>query len=258
MLQQLGPQRRQRQVDDQQQGVADEQAGQQRPHQVGLVGHQRGTGLDAVGLQRGDQHRGGRGDRETERQQGDEHARGARVVGRLGAGDPLDRALAELAVGPPATGQLALGDVGQEGRRLRTAGRHRAEREAERRAAQPGSPGAPPVVAAHERLPGRDHVDRLAPQVGGRPHRLAHGEDPDRDDHDVDAVRELEHAAGEPRLAGGEVQPDQPDRQAHEEADEAADLGGAQHAGDQHQREQHDREVRRRADLHRLLGDASA
>ena len=249
---------RQRQVDDQQQGVADEEAGQQRPHQVGLVGHQCRAGLDAIGLQRGDQHGGGRGDRETERQQGHEHARGARVVGRLGAGDAFDRALTELAVGLPATGQLALGDVGQEGRRLRAAGRHRAEREAQRRATQPGSPGAPPVVAAHERLPGGDHVDRLAPQMGSRPHRLAHGEDPDRDDHDVDAVRELEHATGEPRLAGGEVQPDQPDRQPHEQADEAADLGGSQHAGDQHQRQQHDREVRRRADLHGLLRDGRA
>ena len=48
---------------------------------------------------------------------------------------------------PPCAGELALGDIGQERRGLRAAGRDRAEREAERGAPQPGRPGAPPVVA---------------------------------------------------------------------------------------------------------------
>ena len=85
--------------------------------------------------------------------------------------------------------------------------------------------------------------------------RLAHREDTDRDDHDVDAVGELERARGEPGLGGRQVEADEPDRQPQEQADEAAQLGGAEHAADQHHRQQHDREVRRRADLHGLLRD---
>ena len=57
---------------------------------------------------------------------------------------------------------------------------------------------------------------------------------------------QLERAAGEPGLRGGEVEADQPDGEAHEEADEAAELRRAEHAADQHHRQQHDREVGRR------------
>ena len=112
-----------------------------------------GPGLDPVGLHRCDQDGRGGGDREPQCQQRDEHARGARVVGRLGAGHAFDRTLAELVGVLPAARQLALGDVEQEGRRLRAAGGNRTEREAQGRAAQPGCPGASPVVAAHEGRP---------------------------------------------------------------------------------------------------------
>ena len=210
-LQQLGPQRRQRQVDHQQQGVADQQAGEQRPDQVGLVGHQRRAGLDAVGLHGRQDDRGGRGDRQPEGEQRDEHAGGAGVVGGLRAGDALDGALAEL-LGVLAAGELALGDVGQERRRLGAAGRQRAEREAERGAAQPRLPRAAPVVAAHERPPDRDDLERPAAQVRGDPQRLADGEHrrPRRP-----RCRCRRRAASMPKVSRAwpvEVEADQPDR----------------------------------------------
>ena len=95
-LQQPRPQRRQRQVDHEQQGVADEQARQERPDELGLVGHQGRAGLDAVGAHRRDDHRGRSRHGQAEGQQRHEHAGGAGVVGGLGTGDALDGALAEL------------------------------------------------------------------------------------------------------------------------------------------------------------------
>ena len=69
----------------------------------------------------------------------------------------------------------------------------------------------------------------LAPQVGSHPQGLADGEDADRHHDDVDAVRELREADGEPLLAGDEVDADDADGQADEQGGEAADPGGAEH-----------------------------
>ena len=85
-----------------------------------------------------------------EREQRHERARERRVVGRLGAGHALDRALAELL---RVLGQALLGRVGQERRHLGAARRQRAEREADARAAQPRPPRAPQVRAAQPALP---------------------------------------------------------------------------------------------------------
>ena len=257
-LQQPRPQRCERQVDHQQEGVSDEQAGEQRPHELGLVGHQGRAGLDAVGAHRRDDHRRRCRHRQAEGEQRHEHAGRAGVVGGLRSGHALDGALAERLPVRPRLLQATLEDVGQEGRRLRAAGRDRAEGEADRGAPHPRSPRTTPVTASHERLPDRDHLDGPAPQVRGDPERLADREDADRHDDDVDPVGELEQAEREPWLAGREVEAHQADRQTHEQPDEATQLGLAEHGRDQHDREQHDREVRRGADLDRLLGQRRA
>ena len=118
---------------------------------------QQRAGLDAVALERGQHDRGGRVRRQAEREHRHQGARGGRVVGRLRAGDALDRALAELL---GVLGELALGDVRQERRDLRAAGRDGPEREAERGAAQPRLPRPLPVLPAHPRPTDRDDLDR--------------------------------------------------------------------------------------------------
>ena len=66
-----------------------------------------------------------------------------------------------------------------------------------------------------------------APQMGGDPQRLADGEEPDGDDHDVDAVGELQGAERQPLLAGHLVQADQADGEADQQRGEAADAGAS-------------------------------
>ena len=91
-------------------------------------------------------------------------------------------------------GQLLLGDVGEKGGNLRAAGWYRAEREAERSTAQPGLPGALPVLFAQEWPAHRDDVCGPAAQMCRNPEGFAEGEDADGHDDDVDPVTELGHA----------------------------------------------------------------
>ena len=141
--QQLRPERRERQVQHQQHGVADEEAGDQAPDQLGLVVEQLRTGLDAVALDGREHDRRGGRRRDAQGEHRHEATRGRGVVGRLRAGDALDRTVAELL---GVLGEPLLGDVGEEGRDLRATGGDRAEREADRGAAQPRLPGAAPVA----------------------------------------------------------------------------------------------------------------
>lgn len=130
MAQQLRPGRGQRQVQHEQQQVADEQARDQCPDEIPFALQQQRSGLDAEGRQRG-QHDGGCGVRRQAERQHRHHGPGrARVVGGLGTGDTLDGTPPEL-LGMLA--ELLLGDVGEEGRQLRAARWDDAERESERR-----------------------------------------------------------------------------------------------------------------------------
>ncbi len=67
---------------------------------------------------------------------------GRGVVCRFRAGDALNRAGAEFL---RLAAQPFLHRVAQKGRNFRAAGRQCADRKADRRAAQPGLPGTPPV-----------------------------------------------------------------------------------------------------------------
>ena len=124
--QHLHPQADQRQVQDQQQDVADVHAGDQAPHQRALRLEQQRARLDAVVLERRQQDRRGRRGRNPQRQQRHQHAGRRRVVGGLGSGHALDRAVAEFL---RILGELLLQRVRQEGRDLRAARRNGAERE---------------------------------------------------------------------------------------------------------------------------------
>ena len=60
------------------------------------------------------------------------------------------------------------------------------------------------------------------PVARGDVERLADREQADGDHHDVDAVEQLRDAEGEARLAGLQVDADQAEREADEQAGEAA------------------------------------
>ena len=110
-------------------------------------------------------------------------------------------------------------------------------------------------LAVHPWVADGDHLDRLAAQVRRRPQRLAHGEQTDRDDDDVDAVGDLRNAEGEPLLAGGLVDADQADGQAEAERRQPADPGAAEHRRHRDEGEQHDREEVGGGDLDREVRD---
>ena len=187
---------------------------------------------------------------------GHEHAGERRVVGRLRPGDALDRAAPELLLCLPAR-DPALERVGEEGRDLGPAGRHRAEREAERGPAQPRLPRAPHVLAP-QRLGALD-LEQLV--LAAVPHprrhveRLADREQPDRHQHDVDAVVELADAERQPRLAAHLIDPDQPDEEPDEQRQQAADQRAADQRGDGHKGQHGQREVVRRLQLDGEVGD---
>ena len=245
-VQQLHPDAGHGQVEHQQQHVADVEAGDQAPDQVGVALEQQRAGLQAVLLERG-QHDGGRGrGRQAERQERRQRAGHGGIVGGLGPGHGLDRTLAELL---GVLGQALLDQVGEEGRDLAAAGRQGTDREAQERAAQPGLPGTRPVLRTHP-----DRADQavdlllleLVPRGGVE--RLADREQAHRDDDRVDAVQQLQDAHGEARLAGLQVDADQTQRQADEQAGEAAHQAVAEHGRDRGQRQHHQREIFGRAE----------
>ena len=135
-------------------------------HELGLRVEQLWPRPDAVALEGAQHDRRCRGGRDAECQQGHETSRSRGVVGRLRARDALDGALAEVL---GVLGQLLLHRVGEEGRDLGATGRHGAEGEADRRAAQPRLPGARPVVAVHRRAADVHDLERVSDAGAPRP-----------------------------------------------------------------------------------------
>ena len=91
------PHAHERQVQHQQHHVADVEAGDEGPHQIGLRLKQQRARLEAVLLERRQQHRRRGGRRQAQRQQRHQHAGRGGVVGGFGAGHALDGAVPELA-----------------------------------------------------------------------------------------------------------------------------------------------------------------
>jgi hypothetical protein len=117
--------------------IGDQQRGDQAPDELRIGGKQQRARLQPVLLEAGEHDRRRRRGRQAERQQRHQRAGSRRIVGRFGTGDAFDGAMAELF---RVLGQPLFGGVGQEGADFGAAGRHRADREADQRAAQPRLP----------------------------------------------------------------------------------------------------------------------
>ena len=152
----------------------------------------------------------------------------------MSSGTSTPAAAALLAASGPATPSMApcpnrsgsstqplLDHVGKERRDHRAAARQHAQREADRRSAQPRLPRSLPVVAAHAReVVQRHDLHLIAAVTPGLIQGLPHGEESDDEDDDIDAVEQLRDAERQPRLAGQLVDADQSQRQAQEEAEQ--------------------------------------
>ncbi len=163
--QQLDPEADERQVEHQQHRVADVQAGDHAPHQRRFVFEQQRARLQAELLKRREQDGGGRRRRQAEREQRHQRARGRCVVGGFGAGHRFDRAAAEFL--RPLREPL-LDRVRHQRRQLGAAGGQRAERKADRRAAQPRLPRSPPLLGGHPRATREPAALRRSPDRGSR------------------------------------------------------------------------------------------
>ena len=91
-------------------------------------------------------------------------------------------------------------------------------------AADPRLPRSRPLLAGHVERP-LERDDFVAARIAARCdiERLAHREEANRDDDDVHAVEQLVEAEGEARLACLQVDADQAEIDAEEQASEAAD-----------------------------------
>ncbi|MNI44312.1 hypothetical protein D3C73_986830 [compost metagenome] len=107
-----------------------------------------------------------------------------------------------------------LRDIGEEGGNFRATGGQSAERETKCCAAQPGLPGAGPVLLAHPRTAHGNDVQGSPAQVGGNPEGFTYGEDRNGNHHNVQAVHQQRLAEGQATLAGHGVDAHQSDGQA--------------------------------------------
>jgi hypothetical protein len=139
---------------------------------------------------------------------------------------------------------------------FRAAGRHGADRKADRGAAQPGFPRAPPLLAGHpQRAAHRDDLVAAEAVSCGEIQRLADREEPDRHDDHVYAVEQLVDAEGEAGLAGLQIDADQTEEDAEEQARESAHRRVAEHRRHGDEGEHHQREILGRAEAQRELDD---
>ena len=253
-LEQLDPQAHHGQVQHQQHQVADVERCDQRPHQRRRRGEQLRPGVDAVVLEGAQQHRCGVGGGNAQRQQRYQRRRHGGVVGGLGAGHAFNRTFfAKLGL-VVALGQLFLGGVAQERRNLGAACRNAAKGRANHRAAQPRGDGALPVARRHVNAAhGVARFDHAALVHGGIQH-LGHGKQAHGHQHDVDAVQQLDLAAGVARRARNLVHPNAARRQPDKQRRDAAHRALAQHRAHGGKGQHHQHEVFGRAQAHGKVG----
>ena len=159
--------------------VGDEEPGKEAVDEVRMLGEQERPGLQPVDQQAAEQDRGGIGAGNAEGEHRDQRRAGDRVVGRLGRGDRLRRAVAELLrMLRPALGLV----VGHE-RRDRAAGAgHAALEDADAAADELRRPGPLQHRPAGEHDP-RLRLRRFCPVRRARlDQQLADGEHADHDE----------------------------------------------------------------------------
>src|SRR5262249_38864114 len=250
-LQELHPDRDQRQVEHEQHDVADEEGGDQAPDQLRLRLQQQRPRIDAVALERRKHDRGGGRRRQAEREHGYQDARGRGVVGGLRTGDAFDRAFAELL---RFRRELLLDIVAQKGRDLGAARGHGPDGKPDGGPAQPWFPRPLPFLERHpERARERDDLV-LAEAVARRDvERLPDREQTHRHHDDIDAVEQFRKTEGEARLAGLQVDADETQPDAEEQRRQSPHGRRAQHGRYRYEREHHEREIVGGSELERPI-----
>ena len=240
MLEQLHPQPDHRHVEDDQQDVADPEARDQAPEDVGVLADQLRAGNDAVNDQRAQQqrHHGVAGNAEAHGR--DEVALHRGMRRRLGACDALDRAVTETL---RRLRYLLLGGVGHERGDGRSGARNQRAEAAEKRAADHRPERQLEIGLRRKHVGDADlgvsHVDVFG--VVDAVHELGDAEHAERQRDDFDAVEQFGDAEGEAGLPGLDVGADDADQQAehrHRDALERRSLRQrrARQQSDQHQR----------------------
>ena len=136
-VQNARPQADQRQVENQQQDVAEEKAGDHRPHEIGALLEQERARRQAVDDEGAHQHGDGRRAWNAQRQQRNHGRVGIGVVGRFRRGHALDGALAEFL---RCLGDALLEHIGDEGRDDGADAWNQPQEEADAGAAADGAP----------------------------------------------------------------------------------------------------------------------
>ena len=222
------------------------------PEQRRLIGHDRGSRLDALNDERADHERHHRGGGNAERQHRNERGLGASIIRRLWRGYAFDRALAELL---RCFRKLFLHRVrGERSQHGAIAGQN-AERRTDERAAQDRPYHAPEVFArGHEAGDAANEAGagRLVFEVTGDLTKAehAHGRH-----HEADAVGEFRDTEGEALCARVDVGADQSEQQPEQDhADRAQQRAVGQHDR-RHESEHHERKILMRSELECQLGE---
>lgn len=165
---------------------------------------------------------------------------------------PFDRALAEPG---RILGRALFHGVGDErGHGGAAAGQH-AEDETDHRSAQDGQPGPEPLEAGRQGLPERQYGGLWPEPVLQVVEDLTDAEQAHRDDDEVDPVRQLVAAEGEPGGADDQVEPDGGEDETHAGRGDALDQGAVAQGGDQEDADQGEDGVLGRSELQCEVGD---
>ena len=246
--QELHPESDEREVQQQQEDVPHVHACDDAPEEIGPLGHEERSGLDALDDQCAEEERGHRIARDAERQQRDHAAADGGVVGRLGAGDALDRPLSEpRRVARDAT----LDRIGHEGRRYGSAARHQPEQEAEPAAAQDRLPRRPPVVHRGPQPADALRHQRVAREMLDIGEDLGDAEEPDDHGEQLDARGQVDRAEGEPFAAVDHVDADCRGEECERDHEHALYRRAGDHVERADEAEHHQPEVLRRAEADR-------
>src|SRR3984957_11538346 len=252
--QHLHPHADQRHVEQYEQDVADPEAGNQTPEDIGMLGNELRSGHDALDHQGAEQERHDRVARNAQTHRGDEIALDRGVGRGLWTDHALDKASTEfLLIYPEKPRKLLYSGVGDEGRYRRSgAGNERAQTAGdsakEHRADRPSkfSLGRPHVFEADigvSGVDGRNLIDAV--------HELGDAEQAERQRARFDTVVELGHAEGEALRPGFKVGADGAEKESEHGHGHAFERRSTRQRRAGQQAKQHERADLGRAELQR-------
>src|SRR5262249_51222118 len=244
------PQADERRVQNQQDDVADVEARDDGPDEVGAPLEQERPRVQSVDGEPAEQQRQRRRGRDAERHQRDEAGRAGRVVGRFRRGHTLDGAFAET-LGPRR--HLLLGVVGDKYRDAGGAPRQEPEEEADAGATQDGGKALPEILAAREDL--GDLLGDRDPRLFDAEEDFRDREQADDEGNEINATVEILEAKSKTRLGGGWSEPDQGEEvgdKGHRDPPRERGAGQRDHGGEG---EHHEGEILRGTEAKRLVGE---